>query len=372
MIRYPAVVALIALTVMPSVASAQMSPVVDPSKTDTTEGAATLPPPPRTAVTIDAAGAAAIGLKLEAARQERVTESLRTVAVVVLDDTKVAHVPSPASGWIEALHGPAVGQTIRVGDILATVSSPELLVAQNEYLAALREARFGPRGAALESARARLKELGASEAEITELEQTGEPQGRVTVRAPNADSGLVLRRPVGVGALVDPSTEIVTLADLSSVWVIAEVPESGYSLARLRTNATIDFTSSGRKPFVASIDYVDPSPAARTRTLRVRFTVSNADSKLRPGQYGNVDFHGPSHDAVTIPRDALIEIGAGQYIWVAVAPDRFEPRSVVPGARIGDRVEIRAGLNAGDRVVAAGVFLLDAESRFQAAGRPKD
>jgi Cu(I)/Ag(I) efflux system membrane fusion protein len=370
MSRYRVLTPLVVLAVTLSAASAQMSPMADSNKAETAATTATLPPPPRTAVVIDAAGAAAIGLRLEAARQERVTESLRTVAVVVLDETKISHVPSPVSGWIEALHGPAVGQTIRAGDALATVSSPELLAAQTEYLVALREARFGPRGASLESARAGLKELGANEAEITELEQTGEPQGRIEVRASN--SGLVLRRTVGVGALVDPSTEIVTLADLASVWVIAEVPESGHPLARLRSNATIDFTSSGRKPFVANIDYVDPTPAERTRTLRVRFSVANADGKLRPGQYGNVDFHGPSHDAVTIPREALIEIGAGQYTWVAVAPDRFEPRSVAPGARIGDRVEIRAGLDAGDRVVAAGVFLLDAESRFQATDAPTD
>ena len=369
MIRCMALAALVALAFVPSVTSAQASPTADSGKVSPTETAAALLPPPP-AVTIDAAGAAAIGLQLEAARQERVSESLRTVAVVVLDETKISHVPSPVSGWIEALHGPAAGQTIRTGDVLAVVSSPELLTAQQEYLAALREARFGPRGAALESTRARLKGLGASEGEIAEIEQTDEPQGRIHVRAPNA--GLVLRRAVGVGAPVDPSTEIVAVADLSSVWVIAEVPESGHTLARLRAGATIDFTSAGRKPFVANIDYVDPTPAERTGMLRVRFTVANGDGKLRPGQYGNVDFHGPSHDAVTIPRDALIEIGAGQYTWVAIAPNRFAPRSVLPGARIGDRVEIRAGLDAGDRVVAAGVFLLDAESRMQAMREPAD
>ncbi|MCC6202724.1 MAG: efflux RND transporter periplasmic adaptor subunit [Gammaproteobacteria bacterium] len=347
------------LVLASAAASAQMAPA-----TDAVEDPATaLPPPPRAPVTIAPAEATAIGLRIEAARNERVAESLRAVAVVVLDEAKVLHVPSPVAGWIEALPGAAVGQAVQQGEAIASVSSPELVTAQNEYLAALRDARFGPRGATLENARGRLKDLGVGDAAIAVIEASGEPLSRIDVAAPG--SGVVLRRPVGIGAMVDATTELMTIADLSSVWIIAEVPESGRGLARIGTNATIDFSSSGRKAFVARIDYVYPTPEQRTRTRRVRFVVANGDGKLRPGQYGNVDFHGPSHDAVTVPRDALVEIGAGQYTWVEVAPDHFEPRSVVPGARIGDRVEIRAGLAGGDRVVAAGVFLLDAESQLQ-------
>lgn len=319
---------------------------------------------PRVTVDIDAAQARAIGLRLETVRRDQVTESLRVVATVVLDESLVSQVRPSISGWLEALHVDTIGQTVRAGEPIASIFSQELLATQAEYLAALRAARFGPRGSVVESARGRLKELGMSDAEITEMEQIGEPRRLTTVLAPR--SGIVLRRSVNVGTSVDSATEILTLADLSSVWIIAEVPETGLELIPANAKATIDFASSGRKPFEARVNFVYPL-TERTHTVRARFVVQNADGKLRPGMYGNVDLRGLAREAATVSRNAVVDTGAQQHVFVATAPDHYEPRTVTLGARLGDRVEIRSGLVEGERVVAAGVFLLDSESRLRAA-----
>jgi Cu(I)/Ag(I) efflux system membrane fusion protein len=207
--------------------------------------------------------------------------------------------------------------------------------------------------------------LGMTSAEIDDIEQSGEPNRLVTVVAPR--SGVVVNRGVTVGTSVDPSTTLLTIADLSRVWVLAEVPEASIPFVRVGTPARLDFPASGRAPFSARVDFVYPTLTERTRTLRVRLAAANPGDVLKPGLYGTAAFESAGQNVITVPRDAVVDTGMQQHVFVA-AGDRFEPRPVTLGVQLADRVEIRDGLKEGERVVAAGVFLLDSESRLRATG----
>ena len=215
------------------------------------------------------------------------------------------------------------------------------------------------------SGRTRLTVLGMAPDEIDAIEQSGEPRRLVTVVAPR--SGVVVNRGVTAGTSVDPSTTLLTIADLSRVWVLAEVPEANIPGIRVGTLAHLDFPASGRQPFAARVDFVYPTLTDRTRTLRVRFSAANPGGSLRPGLYGTAAFESAGQVVITVPRDAVVDTGLQQHVFVATG-DRFEPRAVTLGLQLADRVEVRSGLKEGERIVAAGVFLLDSESRLRATG----
>ena len=166
---------------------------------------------------------------------------------------------------------------------------------------------------------------------------------------------------------MDPATTLLTIADLSRVWVLAEVPEASIPFVRVGSAAQLDFPASGRPPFTARVDFVYPTLTERTRTLRVRLSAGNPGGALKPGLYGTAAFESAGHNVLTVPRDAVVDTGMQQHVFVA-AGDRFEPRPVTVGVQLADRVEIREGLKEGEQIVAAGVFLLDSESRLRATG----
>jgi RND family efflux transporter MFP subunit len=270
------------------------------------------------------------------------------------------------AGWLEALYVNTTGQSVRAGQPLAAIFSQELYSSQNEYLSALRRAGSGPASVVLDAARTRLEVLGMNDAEIAGIEKTGEARRLVTITAPR--SGIVLNRGVSAGTAVDPSTEIVTLADLSQVWVIAEVAEADAAQVSTGATATLNFPMSGRDPFAAMVEFVYPTLTERTRTVRVRLPVPNRDGKLRPGMYGNAEFSPAARTALTVSRDAVIDTGESQHVFVHTSENMIEPRKVKIGARLADRVEILQGLTPGDHVVTSGVFLIDSESRLRASG----
>jgi Cu(I)/Ag(I) efflux system membrane fusion protein len=270
------------------------------------------------------------------------------------------------SGWVERLDVNTTGEMVRAGQPLARIFSQELLSSQTEYLAARKNtAASGIASAVIASGRTRLTVLGMSQAEIDGIEQTGEPRRLVTVFAPRG--GVVVNRGVTVGTSVDPSTTLLTIADLSRVWVLAEVPEANIPGIRIGTTAQLDFQGSGRQPVAARVDFLYPTLTDRTRTLRVRFSAANPGGSLRPGLYGTAAFELVGQPVLTVPRDAVVDTGVQQHVFVATG-DRFEPRVVTLGVQLADRVEVRSGIEEGERIVASGVFLLDSESRLRATG----
>jgi hypothetical protein len=317
-------------------------------------------------VSVDAAATRSLDIRLETVGRESLTESIRAVATIVPDESRISHVHTRVAGWIEHLDVNTTGEEVRAGQPLAHIFSQELLSSQTEYLAARKNtAASGITSAVIGSGRTRLGVLGMTPDEIDAIEQSGEPKRLVTVVAPRR--GVVVNRGVTVGTSVDPSTTLLTIADLSRVWVLAEVAEASIPTVRVGSIARLDFPASGRPPFTARVDFVYPTLTERTRTLRVRLSAANPRGALKPGLYGTAAFESGGQNVITVPREAVVDTGLQQHVFVAVG-DRFEPRAVIVGAQLADRVEIREGLKEGEQIVAAGVFLLDSESRLRATG----
>ena len=320
----------------------------------------------RVPVAVSAATVQELGIRLEVVGRESLMQNVRAVATVVPDESRISHVHTRVAGWVEQLHVNTTGEIVQAGQPLARIFSQELLSSQTEYLAARKNVTAsGIMSVVVESGRTRLAVLGMTPPEIDAIERSGEPMRLVTVIAPR--SGVVVNRGITVGTSVDPSTTLVTIADLSRVWILAEVPEANIPGLRVGTTAELDFPASGRRPFKAPVDFLYPTLTERTRTLRVRFSAANPGGSLRPGLYGTAAFESAGAPVVTVPRDAVVDTGAEQHVFVATG-DRFEPRTIQLGLQLADRVEVRDGLNEGERIVAAGVFLLDSESRLRATG----
>ena len=320
----------------------------------------------RVPVDVTASTLKELDIRLEVVTRESLTQAVRAVATVVPDESRISQVHTRVAGWIEQLDVNTTGESVRAGQPLARIFSQELLSSQTEYLAVRKTtSASGITSVVVASGRTRLTVLGMTPADIDAIEQTGEPTRLVTVFAPR--SGVVVNRGVTAGTSVDPSTTLLTIADLSRVWVLAEVPEASIPAVRVGMTAQLDFPASGRPPFAARVDFVYPTLTERTRTLRVRFSAANPGGGLRPGLYGTAAFESAGQPVITVPRDAVVDTGLQQHVFVATG-DRFEPRVVTLGVQLADRVEVRSGLEEGERIVAAGVFLLDSESRLRATG----
>lgn len=320
----------------------------------------------RVPIAVTAATMQQLGIRLATVARESLTQQVRAVATVVPDESRISHVHTRVSGWVEHLDVNTTGETVRAGQPLAHIFSQELLSSQSEYLA-IRKATSasGITSAVMAGGRTRLGVLGMTAADIDTIELTGEPKRLITVAAPR--SGIVINRGVTVGTAVDPSTTLLTIADLSRVWILAEVPEANIAHVNVGTRAMVDFPASGREAFAARIDFIYPTLSERTRTLRVRLSAGNPKGALRPGLYGTVVFESVGTPVITVPRDAVVDTGQRQHVFVEDG-DMLTPRTVTLGVQLADRVEVRTGLSEGERIVAAGVFLLDSESRLRATG----
>ena len=320
----------------------------------------------RVAIDVASSTLLELGVRLEMVARESLTEEVRAVATVVPDESRISHVHTRVSGWVEQLDVNTTGELVRAGQPLAHIFSQELFSSQTEYLAIRKTtSASGITSVVVAGGRTRLGVLGLTPADIDGIEQTGEPKRLFTVAAPR--SGVVVNRGVTVGTSVDPSTTLLTIADLSRVWILAEVAEANIAGVNIGKRAMVDFPASGQAPFAARIDFIYPTLSERTRTLRVRLSAANPKGALRPGLYGTVAFESAGPAVITVPRDAVVDTGEQQHVFVATG-DRFEPRVVTLGVQLADRVEIRTGLDDGERIVAAGVFLLDSESRLRATG----
>jgi Cu(I)/Ag(I) efflux system membrane fusion protein len=307
-----------------------------------------------------------LGVQFEPVEVRPLANPVRAVATIVADESRITHVHTRVAGWLEELDINTTGQSVRAGQPVGAVFSQELYSSQNEYLSALRAARNGPPSAVLAAARTRLKVLGMTDEQIAQIDEEGEVRRLVTITAPRA--GIVLNRGVSAGTAVDPSTEILTIADLSQVWVIAEVAEADAAQVVTGATATLSFPMSGRDPFPAQVQFIYPTLTERTRTVRVRLPVPNPNGVLRPGMYGSAEFPPVARNALTVARDAVIDTGESQHVFVHTSENVLEPRQVKVGARLAERVEILQGLTPGDHVVTTGVFLIDSESRLRASG----
>jgi membrane fusion protein, copper/silver efflux system len=324
-----------------------------------------------------------IGMKTALARREPLPSSLRTVGFVAATESGLVSVNTRFSGWIESLGVSETGTLVEKGTILASIYSPEMLSAQQAFLNAIKwsERRSAPASGAgspgatapasqavaeLErDARQRLELLGVATEDIDLIAQTGQALRAMNVRAPVR--GHVARRSVLRGVYVLPGTELFQITDLSTVWVLADVYESELGRVRVGQRAALTVAAWPGQKFEGRVTFISPVLSAGSRTLQARIELRNAGMKLRPGMYGEVTLDTGATDAVTVPRDALVDTGDVQYVFVARGMGRFAPRRVRTGGATDTRVAILEGLADGERVVTTANFLLDSESRLRAA-----
>lgn len=315
-----------------------------------------------------------IGVRTAPARTEALTSELRTVGVVTADEARMARVHTRFSGWIERLAVSTTGQKVHRGQVLAALYNLELLPAQQEFLAARRWASRSEgqtdttglgAGRLEQDARNRLELFGLSPAEIDGIAKSGQPTRTIAVTAPIG--GYVTRKNAVQGTYVEPGSELFEIADLSKVWVLADIYEHEIARVSVGQSATVTVNAYPKAPFAGKVGFVYPALDPGTRTLRVRIELTNKDFKLRPGMFGDVVVQLESQSGVVIPTEALVDTGEVQYVFVAKGGGRFEPRRVRAGARAGDKVEIVTGLAAGETVVTTANFLIDSESRLRAA-----
>jgi Cu(I)/Ag(I) efflux system membrane fusion protein len=302
-----------------------------------------------------------LGVRSEAATLAALPRRAQTVGFVSFDDRRVRQVRPRADGWIAGLSVRAPGEVVSAGQLLFTVYSPMLESAQQEYLDAIRIGNDD----LVAASRDRLRALGLDSGTVLRLASSGRASGRVPFHAPVA--GVVTELAIREGAMITPDMTAMTITELGSLWVIAEVPESQAGWVTPGTVAELRFSSLPGKSLEGRVQHVYPELNMETRTVRARIVLEQPDAGIRANMLANVTLLGEAGaDAVTIPRNALIRGGAEDRVVIALGGGRFAPRRVVAGAESGERVAILEGLAAGEQVVVAGQFLLDSEANLRA------
>jgi Cu(I)/Ag(I) efflux system membrane fusion protein len=315
-----------------------------------------------------------LGMRTARVRHETLAAQLRTVGFVTADEESLSKIPTRFSGWIEKLFVAQTGQTVKKGQVLAAIYSPELLSAQQELLTA--RAWAGEPGAEgsetrqmtaslVEDARRRLELFGISKEEIRSIEKSGQPLRALPVRSPVA--GTIVRKDALLGAHVQPGTVLFEVADLRSVWVLADLYESDLARVRLGQAARLQLAAYPGQTFPGTVDFLYPALDPATRTRRVRLEFDNRDGRLLPGMYGDVFFELPGQEALLVPAESVVDTGETQYVFLAREGGAFEPRRVKLGRRSGPELEVLEGLEEGETVVTTANFLIDSESRLHAA-----
>jgi membrane fusion protein, copper/silver efflux system len=317
---------------------------------------------PAGSIAVDSRIVQNLGLRLAKVEQSNFARVVDTVGLVGVDEHRIEAIQVRQPGWVERLDVRAVGDPVRRGQLLAGVYSPDLLATQQELVIA--RGSGDPQFTA--AARRRLALFGLSDAQIARIESTGQVERRVEYYAPL--DGYVMELGVRQGAAVQPGTTLFQLADLSSVWITAEVPETQAAWIKAGDPAQAEVSALPGRRFEGQIDYLYPELTQATRTLKVRIVVKNAGKLLRPGMFATAHLRGVMQDRVlTVPTEAVITTGTRSVILVADDATHFRPVVVRVGAERGGRSEILEGLNLGQNVVASGQFLIDSEANLRGA-----
>jgi len=321
-----------------------------------------------------------IGMRTAAVKREALGGELRAVGVIVANERGLAQINTRFAGWIQKLTVSATGERVKRGQVLATIYSPDVLRAEQELLVA-RGWISGPGGGAKSphedgftagldaSARRRLELLGISGQEIDEVLRTGKAIEAIAIRSPV--EGYVVAKSAVAGVAVQPGTVLFEVADLSTVWVNAEIYEQDISRIHVGQKARLELSSFPDETHAGKVQFIYPVLDTASRTLRLRLEFRNKSDRngprLRPGMYGNVLLDLPSTTGLMVPAEAVVDTGETHYLFVAKEGGHFEPRVVKVGARLKDRIEVLSGVAEGERVVTTGNFLIDSESRLRAA-----
>jgi len=318
-----------------------------------------------------------IGVKTVEVAVRPLQKIVRTVGRIEYDERRLATVNTKFEGWIEKLYVDYTGRYVKKGEPLADIYSPELFATQQEFINLLRWAGQKNKDtkddlgvmlsrdaeAIIEAAKQRLRLWDITDEQIKKIEETGKPIRTLTRYSPV--NGYVVQKMALQGMRVMPGEKLFDIADLSTVWIIADIYEYELPLIKAGETARISLSYFPGKEFSSRIDYVYPTLSGETRTAKVRFSIPNPGGQLKPQMYTNVEVKINMGKRLAIPEDAVIDTGTRQIVYVDRGEGYFEPREVTLGLRADGMVEVLRGLRAKERVASAANFLIDSEAKLK-------
>ncbi len=325
-----------------------------------------------------------INIRVAPVERTEAARTIRAVGSITYDETKVADLNSKVKGWVQKLYVDKPGQSVDMGEPLMALYSPDLYSTQQEYLLAYQRPPGSGKAAGLsaqmrkfssensqaersllQSARKRLELWDISAAQIKALEESATPKDTLELTAPR--KGVVVKKNVFPNQMISPGMLLYRIADLSEVWLDAEIYEYELPLIRLGQKADISVGAYPDKTFEGEISFIYPYLQDKTRTAKVRLVLENPGELLKPGMYANVTIKSGLGDQLTVPASAIFDTGTRQYVFVQVQNGVFAPKEIKLGPKSGERVVVTKGLEDGEQVVVDGNFLLDSESQLKAA-----
>ncbi len=303
-----------------------------------------------------------LGVRTAEAELTQLWRGIDTVGYVDYDESKVSHIHLRTEGWIENLAVESEGERIKKGDFLFKVYSPRLVNAQEELVTALSSSNKG----LIRASKQRLSALGISSSQIEALQKNKKVKQQISIYAPQ--DGVVSELPVREGMFVKPSMKVMTLGDLSSVWLLAEVFERQAEWVEVGQDTEVSLSYLPGKTWSGKVEYIYPSLDPKTRTLKVRLRFDNPGERLKPNMYANVKiFGGATENTIVIPLEGLIRTGREQRVIVALGEGKFAARHVTSGIESGNYVEILEGIKEGESIVISGQFLIDSEASMRSS-----
>lgn len=317
-----------------------------------------------------------LGVKTEIVAPRALVHTIQAVATIQADERRLHTVSPKFDGWIQKLYVNTTGQAVRKGEALMDVYSPDLITAQQDYLIALKGVQSVERGSPevragmrqlVDSALQRLRNWDISETELQRLQQEGKVTQFLTLRSPV--EGVVLDKPSIEGRRFMAGEVLYQIADLSNVWMLAEVFEQDLEMVHVGESARIRVDAYPDKSFDGKVTFVYPTVTPETRTAKVRIELGNSRGLLKPAMYATAEISSPHYrpNALAVPDSAVLDSGTQQLVLVERGEGRYEPRAVKLGMHAGSYVEVLDGVKAGESVVTSANFLIDAESNLKAA-----
>ncbi|MEW6777293.1 MAG: efflux RND transporter periplasmic adaptor subunit, partial [Bdellovibrionota bacterium] len=306
-----------------------------------------------------------IGVTTGKVEKKNLSRTIRTVGRVEADERKLADVTLKYGGWIEKLFVNYTGAFVKKGEPLLTLYSQELFVSQQEFLNAIDAKSRGGSDDLVDAARSRLRLWDLSKEQIDEIARRGEPSKYLTISSPT--TGYVTEKSAVEGMRVEPGMKLYRIADLSQIWVIAQVYEYEAPLIRVGQRAwvTSPYGTVGTRE--GRVDYLYPEIDPVSRTLPVRIVFDNTGLELRPGMFVDTSIEIPLGEQLAVPERAVLYSGEHRYVFVDLGGGRLEPREVLVGQRTDEGYAVLRGLSEGEIVVTSATFLISSEARLRNA-----
>ena len=312
-----------------------------------------------------------LGVRTATVEKGQLWKFIKTVGYVGFNEDRVKIVSAKTDGWIENLSVRVKGLQVKKGQLMFELYSPEFLRTQKEFIRAQKKDHSGIRqhySSRQESipSRDHLRYMGITQSIMNQIARKGKPLHRIPFYAPM--QGYVIEHNIHKGQRIEGDDKLITIADLSTVWVEANVYEHQLDWLRLGLKADVEVKALPGKKYNGEVNFIYPTLDEKTRSLKVRLRVPNTDGRLKPNMFAYVKIYaGPKKDVINIPREALIVTGERESVVLDLGNGKYQPVDVVTGMQTHGVVEILSGLEQGDKIVTSGQFLIDSEANLQAS-----